>query len=267
MPIRRRADCAHMVGPFIRPARRQVGCDGRALGRRRRRVALPSFVERFEYAGPFGRSPPGRAGDSRGSRKFHHYGRDGLGPCPRGRAPRGQGDCLDGNGHVRGLCGGRALRDCPLRQGRIRRGCSGDSRAPLITLLLIAPLRGAAPAHKNWPGILSVISRLWLPGVGAALSSVGFGAIIAFSSLLFVEHDWMPVWLAFTAYAAALIAARLLFGHLPDRIGGAQVALVSALVEAIGLALMGYAGSAALATLGAALTGLGYALAFQAFGV
>ena len=139
--------------------------------------------------------------------------------------------------------------------------------APLITLLLIAPLRGAAPAHKNGPGILSVISRLWLPGVGAALSSVGFGAIIAFSSLLFVEHGWMPVWLAFTAYAAALIAARLLFGHLPDRIGGAQVALVSVLVEAIGLALMGYAGSAALATLGAALTGLGYALVFPAFGV
>jgi MFS family permease len=139
--------------------------------------------------------------------------------------------------------------------------------APLATLLLIARLQGAAPVQKGSPGILSVVGRIWLPGFGAALSSVGFGAIIAFSSLLFVSHGWTPVWLPFTTYAAALILARLLFGHLPDRIGGARVALISVLVETAGLALMWLASSALMAAAGAALTGFGYSLVFPGLGV
>ena len=139
--------------------------------------------------------------------------------------------------------------------------------APLATLLLIAPLRGVVPAKRGGPNILSVVSRIWLPGFGAALSSVGFGAIIAFSSLLFVAHGWTPLWLPFTAYAVALILARLLFGHLPDRIGGARVALISVLIETAGLVLMWLAPTALIAATGAALTGFGYSLVFPGLGV
>ena len=144
---------------------------------------------------------------------------------------------------------------------------SATAAAPLAALLLIAPLRGAAPARKGGAGLLSVARRIWVPGFGAALSSVGFGAIAAFSSLLFADHGWSPVWLAFSAYAAALIVARLLFGHLPDRIGGARVAFLFVLVEAAGLALMWLASTVSVATAGAALTGFGYSLVFPAFGV
>jgi MFS family permease len=139
--------------------------------------------------------------------------------------------------------------------------------APLLTLLLIAPLRGAPPAHKRGPGILSVVGKIFVPGLGAALSSVGFGAIAAFSSLLFADHAWAPVWLAFSAYAAALIIARLIFGHLPDRIGGARVALIFVLIETAGLLLMGLASAPFIAAIGAALTGFGYSLVFPALGV
>jgi len=139
--------------------------------------------------------------------------------------------------------------------------------APLATLLLIAPVHGDVPAHKGSPNILSVVRRIWLPGLGAALASIGFGAIVTFASLLFVAHDWTPVWLAFTSYAVALIAARLLFGHLPDRIGGAKVALLFVLIETAGLVLMGLASSAGVAAVGAALTGLGYSLVFPSLGV
>jgi hypothetical protein len=100
--------------------------------------------------------------------------------------------------------------------------------APLLTLILLAPLRGAPPAHKRRPSILSVVSRIFVPGFGAALSSVGFGVIAAFSSLLFADQGWTPVCLAFSAYAVALIVARLTFGHLPDRLGGARCAVVRA---------------------------------------
>jgi MFS family permease len=139
--------------------------------------------------------------------------------------------------------------------------------APLVTLALIAPLRPAMPAHSGGPGILSVVRKIWLPGLGAALSSVGFGAIAAFSSLLFADHGWTPVWLAFSAYAVSLIVARLMFGHLPDQIGGARVALLFSFVEVIGLTLMSFASSAPVAAVGAALTGFGYALVFPALGV
>jgi MFS family permease len=139
--------------------------------------------------------------------------------------------------------------------------------APLATLVLVAPLEPVPPEHKGRPNFLSVVRQIWMPGLGSALSSIGFGTVTTFSSLLFVERDWSPVWLAFTAYAAALIVARLSLGHLPDRIGGAKVALFSVLVEAVGLALMGLAPSSALAGVGAALTGLGYALVFPGFGV
>jgi MFS family permease len=85
--------------------------------------------------------------------------------------------------------------------------------------------------------------------------------------LLAAERGWAPVWLLFSAFAAALVAARLFLGHLPDRLGGARVALISAAIEAIGLALIWSAPSRSLAAAGALLTGLGYALVYPGLGV
>jgi MFS family permease len=140
--------------------------------------------------------------------------------------------------------------------------------APLATMALVAFLPAAAPeAKKAAAGMLSVARKIWLPGLAAALSSVGFGVIVSFASLLFAGRGWMPVWLPFTSYAIALIIARLSFGHLPDRIGGAKVALICVLVETGGLALLGVAPSSIPAAIGAALTGFGYALVFPGLGV
>jgi predicted MFS family arabinose efflux permease len=79
--------------------------------------------------------------------------------------------------------------------------------------------------------------------------------------------DWGNASLAFTAFGLAFIGARLLFGHLPDKIGGARVALVCVVIEAVGLLFIWSADTAILAYLGAALTGFGYSLAFPGFGV
>jgi MFS family permease len=139
--------------------------------------------------------------------------------------------------------------------------------APLATMALAAFLPAATPGPKESAGMLSVARKIWLPGLGAALGSAGFGVIVSFASLLFAKNGWTPIWLAFTSYAVALVVARLLFGHLPDRIGGAKVALVCVLVEAVGLALMGLASTTIVAAIGAALTGFGYALVFPGLGV
>jgi MFS family permease len=141
------------------------------------------------------------------------------------------------------------------------------SLAPLATLALVARLRGIPPLARSRPSFLRVIGAVWVPGLGSALSSVGFGAITAFVTLLFVNKGWSPGWPAYTAFACAFILARLVFGHLPDRIGGARSALVCALIEAVGLALIGFSPTAAFALAGAVLTGFGYSLVYPGLGV
>ena len=105
-----------------------------------------------------------------------------------------------------------------------------------------------------------------MPGVGSALSSLGYGAMLAFSSLLAAQRGWHPVWLTFTVFALALVAARLFFGHVPDRLGGAKVALACVIIEALGLALLWLASGPVIAALAGALTGFGYSLVYPGLG-
>lgn len=137
---------------------------------------------------------------------------------------------------------------------------------PLATLLLAAPVRRVAPTAHVRPPVTNVIAAVWVPGVGLALASVGFGTITAFVSLLFAARGW-TVWPAFTSFAAAFILARVLLGHLADRLGGANVALIFVLIEAAGQGLIWLSPWSALALTGAALTGFGYSLVYPGFGV
>jgi MFS family permease len=138
---------------------------------------------------------------------------------------------------------------------------------PLATILIVVPL-GAVPPHRGPRShLLKVAATVWMPGLGSALSSIGFGTMIAFSSLLSAERSWNPVWLLFSAFAIALVAARLFLGHLPDRLGGAKVALISVFIEASGLALIWLAPARGFAVVGALLTGFGFALVYPGLGV
>jgi MFS family permease len=139
--------------------------------------------------------------------------------------------------------------------------------APLATLLLVVPLRAVPPSGQARPSFLRVLGAVWQPGTASALSSVGFGAITAFVTLLFALHGWGHGWLPYTVFAGVFIIARLLFGHLPDRIGGAKVALVCLLIEAVGLALIWQGNAPEVALFGAALTGLGYSLVYPGLGL
>jgi len=137
---------------------------------------------------------------------------------------------------------------------------------PLATLLLVAPVPRVAPTARVRPSLAKVVGAVWLPGLGLAMSSFGFGAMTAFVSLLFAARSW-TVWPAFTSFAVAFIAARLFLGQLPDKIGGARVALIFVLIEALGQTLLWMAPGFAPALLGAVLTGFGYSLVFPGFGV
>ena len=100
-----------------------------------------------------------------------------------------------------------------------------------------------------------------------AFASLAYGTMIAFAVLHFTERGWQPAWLSFTLFALALIVARLFFGGLPDRMGGAKCAMVFVVVQSAGLALIWLAPTAFLGFAGAALTGFGYSFVYPGLGI
>lgn len=138
---------------------------------------------------------------------------------------------------------------------------------PLLSLLMLVKVRAIAPTAQRRTPFYKVLKLVWGAGMGLLLCSVGFGSLTAFAALLFADRNWGNASLAFTAFGIAFIAARMFFGHLPDKLGGARVALLCVLIEAVGLLLIWGAHTPAIAYVGAALTGWGYSLAFPGFGV
>jgi MFS family permease len=165
------------------------------------------------------------------------------------------------------LAAGAPLGTLLYRSGRFAAIAAATTLLPLVTIVLVAGLPPVMPRHGVRSGLLKVASVVWMPGFGSALSSIGFGAMISFSSLLASERNWSPVWLLFSVFAASLVVARLLLGHIPDRLGGARVALISVTIEATGLVMIWLAQGTALAAVGALMTGCGFALVYPALGV
>jgi MFS family permease len=136
-----------------------------------------------------------------------------------------------------------------------------------ITLLLIIPIPAVRSMSQREKTITRVLKAVWLPGTAMAFSSLGYGMVTAFSVLLFVQRGWQPAWLPFTAFAAALMIARVFFGPLPDRLGGARTAMIFVVIHSGGMVLIWLSPFAWLAFVGAALAGFGYALVYPGFGM
>lgn len=139
---------------------------------------------------------------------------------------------------------------------------------PAVALVLVALLRPVAhAAPKARPPFVKIMSAVWMPGIGVALSGVGFAAITTFIVLLFAARGWNFAWLALTLVSVAFIVGRMAFGHLPDRVGGAKIALICIVVEAFGQLTIWLAPTSSLAFVGVVLSGLGYSLVYPGFGV
>lgn len=138
---------------------------------------------------------------------------------------------------------------------------------PALGLLAVWAMPGIAPhAHADRPSFARVIGRIWRHGAIIGLQGIGFAAIGAFFVLYFLDRGWGLAGLGLTAFGAGFVLVRLLFGHLPDRLGGLPVAIGSLAVEAVGQALIWGANDPAFALAGAFLTGLGCSMIFPAMG-
>jgi MFS family permease len=138
---------------------------------------------------------------------------------------------------------------------------------PCLGLVTIWRVAGVA-AHPDTerPSFWNVISKIWWHGFIVCLQGIGFAAIGAFFVLYVLARNWSYAGLGLTAFGSGFVLIRMLFGHLPHRIGGLPVAIGSLAVEAVGQALIWSAPNAIFALAGALLTGLGCSMVFPAMG-
>jgi MFS family permease len=138
---------------------------------------------------------------------------------------------------------------------------------PCLGLLAIWPLAGvAAHSAAERPPFWSVVGTIWRHGIIVCLQGIGFAAIGAFFTLYFRDQNWNYAGLGLTTFGIGFVLVRILFGHLPDRIGGLQVAIGSLAIEAVGQSLIWGAQDPILALAGAFLTGLGCSMIFPSMG-
>jgi len=98
------------------------------------------------------------------------------------------------------------------------------------------------------------------PGLAVGLASVGYATLATFIVLLLDQRGVGHGATVFGAFAAMIVVARLLGGHLPDRLGAARVAIGAVLVEAAGLVLISFAHALPLALAGGMAMGAGFSL-------
>jgi MFS family permease len=138
---------------------------------------------------------------------------------------------------------------------------------PLASLALVAGIHRVPPHPGHRKPMRSILGLIWLPGLGVALQGVGFAGIGSFVTLDFVTHGWPGAGFALTCFGTAFVAVRVVFGRLPDRVGGTKVAAASLSMEAVGLVVLWQASGSAGALLGAAMTGCGCSMVFPSFGI
>ncbi|ACB95146.1 MFS transporter [Beijerinckia indica] len=103
-------------------------------------------------------------------------------------------------------------------------------------------------------------------GFTLALAGAGFGVIMTFIVLYFESRDWPHAPLALTTFSVAFMSLRFFLARAVTRFGGVPVARVALFLELGGFILLIVAAGPAMAILGTALAGFGYAAIFPSLG-
>lgn len=144
-----------------------------------------------------------------------------------------------------------------------------SSMLPIIGVIMFLTAPEVAP-HKvteEKKSFLNLLGIIWKQGLAVTLQGVGFAVLGAFISLYFKDQGWPYAGVGLSLFGIGFVISRILFGALPDKIGGVKVALVSLVVETVGQSLLWLAPHYSLALIGALLTGLGCSMIYPAMGV
>ncbi len=101
-----------------------------------------------------------------------------------------------------------------------------------------------------------------VPGIAVSLAALGYAALAAFVSLHMLARGVANGIAAFDAFGFTYIGVRLFIGNVPDRLTPRQVAFWSALVEAVGLVIVGLATNLLTVIIGGLVIGAGLSLLF-----
>lgn len=145
----------------------------------------------------------------------------------------------------------------------------------LAVLALFALLPQPAPATaattspipivrpRGVAALWEVLRAVWVPGVAAAAAWCGEGLMLAFLIVHLAAAGIPATGLlgaasVFGVFAASVVVARLALARMPDRLGPLRSAALSLVLLCVGLAVLGIAGTFAVAATGAALMGVGF---------
>jgi len=127
------------------------------------------------------------------------------------------------------------------------------------------PLRSRTQAQRQ--PFVKVLGQVTPYGMGLMLGGLGFGSISTFITLYYSYFQWQGAVLGLSVFSILFITGRLIFGNAIRRWGGLRTAIVCLTVETLGLLVLWWAESPAIALTGAGLAGFGFSLVFPALGV
>lgn len=138
----------------------------------------------------------------------------------------------------------------------------------MLAAFPLARLKRATAVAVGERSPLRVVAGRVVPyGIGLALGSIGFGCIATFITLFYAAHGWPGAAFTLSVFGVMFVGVRFLLGRTINWLGGYRVAMASFAIEAIGLATLWLAHDVHMATIGAAIAGLGFSLVFPALGV
>jgi MFS family permease len=93
-------------------------------------------------------------------------------------------------------------------------------------------------------------------------ANLGYAAVSSFLVLMLDKRGIGHGAAAFAVFAAAVVVNRVIFGDMPDRLGGRRAAMYAATLEGVGLLILAAGQSLPIALLGSAVMGSGFAMLF-----
>ncbi len=112
-------------------------------------------------------------------------------------------------------------------------------------------------------GLASLLPKASIrPGLALMTANLGYAAVSSFLVLMLDNRGIGHGAMAFAIFAAAVVVNRVLFGDLPDRLGGRIAAMYAATLEGIGLLVLAAGHSLPVALIGSAVMGSGFAMLF-----